>query len=260
MGIAADLPEPVRRLAERYVTARRTIRLVVPPGHDQARLGPEDAYAAQAALVAALGGRPAGYKIGATNPAVQAAMATTEPFSGRIVAEGALTDGRVRRDALVAPLLECELAFRLDRTPEGTSLEAVRAAIGGCAPALEIVDSCAPDWKDLGAVEAIANNGLHAGWLVGAFRPLAAGEDLRDVTVRLLDRGARLADGRGNAVLGDPLQALLWLVRGLAQDDRRILPGEIVLTGTMTPPVGLEPGQDFTVDYGDRGVLRLAVR
>ena len=263
--------DPVEALAERYLAARRGVAAVARPSPEQRALDQEAGYRAQAIFRERMGGSPAGYKIGATNPAVQQAMATEEPFHGGIVHEGLLpateAEGAIRATleagAHFAPSLECELAFRMKAGPSEPTRQSVLLAVGEVMPAFEIVDPCALDWRGLGAVESIANNGLHARWLIGEpFLP-EPGADLADLEVELSGPDGRVEAGRGANVLGSPLASLTWLVEKLARSAQRLAPGDIVLTGTMTPPVALTAGARWQATYrlGARalGALRLDV-
>ena len=75
------------------------------------------------------------------------------------------------------------------------------------------------------------------------------------------DRGkgvGRTPEGLGRNVLGDPVQALVWLVNELASTGRTLAAGQFVTTGACVPPIPVRPGQQVEADFGWIG--RIGVR
>ena len=66
------------------------------------------------------------------------------------------------------------------------------------------------------------------------------GFDLPATTVVHKKNEEVVASATGAAVLGDPARAVAWLANKLAEHDRGLKAGEVVLPGSMTPiyPVG----------------------
>ena len=67
--------------------------------------------------------------------------------------------------------------------------------------------------------------------------------------------GSPAASGSGEAVLGDPLIALTWLVNEVAKYAGGIRAGDLVTTGTCLKPVTIAPGDEVRLDYGVLGTL-----
>ena len=64
-----------------------------------------------------------------------------------------------------------------------------------------------------------------------------------------------VVDGIGANALGDPVEALVWLVNELSQHGRTLEAGQFVTTGVCTVPIPVVPGDVVTVDYGWVGSL-----
>jgi 2-keto-4-pentenoate hydratase len=213
------------------------------------------AQAFQAAAVQALGGTHCGYKIGATSVEVQRRLGCREPFYGPILQQDVLPSGSPF--AMMPGLLglECEFGFELGGVlpePRHTlDLAAVKAAVSSCFAALEIVGRRVPDTVLLNEASSIADFGLDVAVIRGAAIPQWEQADLATLPVRAELDGAVVASGSGAAVLGNPLNALLWLARELARSGDRLEAGAIVLTGTCTGITPVASGQSFAGRFAD---------
>jgi len=54
-------------------------------------------------------------------------------------------------------------------------------------------------------------------------------------------------------VLGDPVNVLEWFINALRVRGLAMLPGQFVMTGTMTGIHTPEPGESAVADFGDLG-------
>lgn len=217
--------------ATALVPARLTGRSVEDP---PAPISLEEGYRLARAGEALLG-TPVGWKIGATNERGMAFLRVSEPIIGRLYAE------RVWRDGAIADLsgerlaeAEPEIAFRL-----GRSLAAgddPRAAIAEVRAAAEIVRPSHSDPFRLGAGFIVADNAAGLGALIGPAIPVERLSEPETLVVSLSVDGGKSCEGRANAVLGNPLEALAWLARRLG-----VIPGgSWVLSGGMAPAIPLE--------------------
>ena len=66
-----------------------------------------------------------------------------------------------------------------------------------------------------------------------------------------------LDHGIGANALGDPLLALAWLANFLAERERAIPEGSIVLTGGLTRAHPLQAGQGLLAEFGGLGSAQL---
>lgn len=63
--------------------------------------------------------------------------------------------------------------------------------------------------------------------------------------------------GLGAAVLGDPIDSVVWLVRHLARFGKGLSAGDMVLSGSLVRPVPALPGSSFEADFGGLGLLTI---
>jgi 2-keto-4-pentenoate hydratase len=241
-------------LAAELAYAERTRRPVAPLTERHPGLSVEDAYAVQQVNVerrTAAGERIVGRKVGLTSLAMQRQLGVDEPDFGAILDPMVLPDGgTLRLDELIAPRIEAEIAFRLGRDLAGADVDlaAARAAVSEVTLALEIIDSRVADWR-IALVDTIADNASSARVVAGP--PTPADPDLlASLTVEVLrvtEDGAEVGTGRGDAVLGDPLEAVAWLARRLHGLGGGLRAGDLVLAGAVHASLPMRPGSRIQV-------------
>ena len=67
------------------------------------------------------------------------------------------------------------------------------------------------------------------------------------------------AHGVSAHVLGDPREALTWLVNDITSRGETLRRGQFVTTGTCHVPLVVEPGDEILADYGVFGKLRMRI-
>ncbi|MFF9014134.1 2-keto-4-pentenoate hydratase [Streptomyces sp. NPDC014870] len=251
-----------RQAAERLRDAERGRTPVVPLTETFPGLGVEDAYHVQLLNIRdrqAAGATVVGHKVGLSSPVMQRMMGVDEPDYGHL-----LDDMELRSDRPVpvarycAPRIEVETGFVLgaDLPGEGCTPADVLAATERIVPAIELIDSRIADWR-ITIGDTIADNASSAGFVVGAGRP--PGEiDPRGVEARLHADGAPLAEGRGDAVLGDPARSVAWLARTVARYGVRLREGHLVLPGSCTRAVDVTAGRTYTAEFTGLGSVSLS--
>ena len=229
----------------------------------------DDAYAVQAAIHRAkleAGRRVIGWKIGLTSKAMQAALGIDVPDSGILYDDMAFETGAtVPPGRFIQPRVEAEIAFFMDDAVGGedATREAVLAATGHVAPALEILDTriARRDARTGAAraiVDTIADNAANAGIVPGAERHAPDAFDLRWVGAIVSRDGAVEETGLGAGVLDDPVESVVWLARRMARYGQRIEPGHVVLSGSFIRPLECPPGSRIEADFGPFGRVALA--
>ncbi|MBM7059276.1 fumarylacetoacetate hydrolase family protein [Pseudomonas sp. UL073] len=214
----------------------------------------DDAYAVQFAglrAVLAAGRRLSGAKAGLTSTPMRAALKLSEPLHGHLLADTRCAPGPLPAERLLQPKVEAEIALVLARDLDGEpDLEALRAALAGAAPALEINDSAIAGWQ-ITLFDAVADN-LSAGlYVLGeAVTPL---EQLGDsLTVSLQRNDAALfppAEVRLDAVL----ETALWLARSRARLGYPLRAGDVLLTGAVAPAISIAAGDRLTLEIAGLG-------
>ena len=73
---------------------------------------------------------------------------------------------------------------------------------------------------------------------------------LADIRIVATDAsGAVLAENTGAATLGNPLNAVVWLVEDLAKAGRKLSAGDLISVGSFTPLTPPKAGQAISVRY-----------
>lgn len=218
---------------------------------------PDEGRAVQALWPAVTGERIAGWKIAATSIAGQHHIAVSGPLAGPVF------ESRVQGDGAAVDLAqsgmrvaECEIVFRMGRTlaPRGAAYTRaeVLAAVDALHPGIEAPDSRFSAFERAGEAQLIADGACCNDMLVGA--PVVPDAAAIDVLPSLVVR-ARLSDGRtpegvGANVLGDPVEALVWLANELTATGRVLQAGQFVTTGACVPPIPVLPGHRIEADFG----------
>lgn len=208
--------------------------------------------------------RIAGWKIAATSEAGQRHIAVGGPLAGPVFQRHVMGPGAVvslaRNGMKVA---ECEVVFRMARTlvprEQPYTRDEVLAAVQSLHPGIEVPDSRFRQFEKAGEAQLIADCACCNDMLVGpAVVPDARVHELPDLRVQAKVSDGRTPEGLGRNVLGDPVQALVWLVNELASTGRTLAGGQFVTTGACVPPIPVLPGQQVEADFGWIG--RIGVR
>jgi 2-keto-4-pentenoate hydratase len=217
-------------------------------------------------------GRPVGYKVGLTAKAMQERLGVGHPISGVLLADmlrqpgwtiyprlppgtylkGA--NGPIPANYAARPLVEADLVAVIgdaDVNQAKTPAE-VLAHLSALRPFIELADlALAPDEKPTAESITAINVGARLGVMGGpiAIEPGFA-DRLATMTVSLTDgTGKVLAEAPGAAILGNPLNAVIWLARDLAARGEALKPGQVVSLGSFGPPAQPVPGGAVTVRY-----------
>jgi 2-keto-4-pentenoate hydratase len=202
-----------------------------------------------------------GWKIGATSHSIMRQLKINEPILG------CMTSGShysalepVKASDFCKLAVEGEIAFIMGKNLRGpgiTKADTV-AATAGVMAAVELVDCRTTDWKPT-ITEAIADNSLHAGIILGSFMKPLTGFDLRKEGVILRKNGHLLASACGVEALGDPVNVVTWLANKLPGLGREIRKGEVILTGSLTEFFFVEPGDVVDVAFSNLGDIQFVV-
>jgi 2-oxo-hept-3-ene-1,7-dioate hydratase len=226
----------------------------------------EDAYAIQRAgvgLAEADGRLVKGRKIGLTSRTMQQAGGISEPDYGVLYEDMFFTDGSVvPRERFIAPRIEVELAFVLGTSlagPECTIYDVLRAT-EFVTPAIEILDArfqmTDPDTGSTRTiVDTIADNAADAGIVTGGRVVRPHDVDLRWVAALLYRNGVIEESGVAAAVLNHPANGVAWLANRLAGHGVELVAGQLILAGSFTRPVWVQPGDTFHADFGPLGSI-----
>lgn len=211
--------------------------------------------AAQHALARRTGqAAPGGFKIGATAQRMQDYLGLGGPAAGFMASGDLHRSGVMLRFAdYVRPGVECELAVRLarDLPPGACTREQAAEAVGELVAAIELVENRYGDLAELGTPTLIADQVFHAAAVVGD----AGSTDWRNLNLealpgRIVVDGHMRDQGVGADLMGHPLHSLAWLAgSAVAEAFGGLKAGQVVLLGSVTPPVWLTGPAIVTVEF-----------
>lgn len=208
----------------------------------------------------AAGARVVGHKVGLSSATMQQMMGVDEPDYGHLLAEmEVFEDAPVPAGNYLYPRVEVEVGFILadDLPGSGCTEDDVLAATAAFVPAIELIDSRIKDWK-IALCDTIADNASSAGFALGPQRVSPKDVDICAIDAVLTRNGEVVAEGRSDAVLGNPVTAVAWLARKVDSFGVRLKAGDIVLPGSCTRAIDVRPGDAFLAEFAGLGSVRLS--
>ncbi|OBJ07690.1 2-keto-4-pentenoate hydratase [Mycobacterium sp. 1465703.0] len=206
------------------------------------------------------GARVLGHKVGLSSLAIQQMMGVDEPDYGHLLDEMQLfEDTPVKANRYLYPRVEVEVGFILnaDLPGAGCTEDDVLAATEALVPSIELIDTRITDWK-IELCDTIADNASSAGFVIGEARVSPRDIDIKGIDATLRCNGEVVAEGRTDAVLGNPVTAVAWLARKVDGFGVRLRKGDLVLPGSCTKAIDAHPGDDFVADFAGLGSVRLS--
>jgi 2-keto-4-pentenoate hydratase len=206
------------------------------------------------------GARVLGHKVGLSSLAMQQMMGVDEPDYGHLLDEmEVFEDTPVKAGRYLYPRVEVEVGFILaaDLPGAGCTEDDVLAATEALAPSIELIDTRITDWK-IALCDTIADNASSAGFVLGEARVSPRDLDVKAIDAMLTRNGEVVAEGRSDAVLGNPVTAVAWLARKVESFGVRLRKGDIVLPGSCTRAIDAHAGHEFVADFAGLGSVRLS--
>jgi 2-keto-4-pentenoate hydratase len=201
-----------------------------------------------------------GRKIGLTSQAARDQFGVDEPDIGVLFDDMSRPDGAtVSLDELIQPMVEAEVAFVLgdDLVDGELDVARVRAAVRECRAAFEIVDSRIATW-DITIADTIADNGSSGLFVLSETGRTLDEVEPAEVEMEVRRDGEVVSSGRGDACLGDPLDALVWLAQTARELGRPLRSGEVVLSGALGPMVVVAGGEHFVAEMTGLGTVSVS--
>jgi 2-keto-4-pentenoate hydratase len=203
------------------------------------------------------GARPLGWKVGFGSPAAFELLGIDRPLVGFLTDRGLLDDGAtIPVGDWTQPMLEPEIAVHLARDVDGAAdPDDVRAAIGGLSAAIELADIDSPPADP---EPIVAGNIFHKHVLLG---PVAEGRATADgVRGRLLRDGEEIAaTDSPEAATGELVEVVRLTAELLARSGERLRAGDVVITGSIVPPLQVAPGERVTAEIEPLGSLTVLI-
>lgn len=221
-----------------------------------------EAYAIQARLAEKLGWAVGGWFCGCTNRAIQEQLGLAEPYCAPLFRHLIHRAPTVLEAKDFAPIvLECEFSFILARDlparPEAYEFADIEAAIATLHPSIEVVAGTLKNWQRQPPFTIIADNGVDGALVLGEGQADWPAFDLSGVQVELSVDGQLVQTGSGANVLGNPLNALLWLANEQRKRGNGLKAGDVYNTGTATLMQPMKAGQHAVASFGPLGKVEL---
>lgn len=254
--MAIDIVETAQRL----VTARTT-RTPVDTLIDEADSPTtKDAFAVQQEIIrlnVESGDAVAGFKLGNIAKAMQDKFGVDEPDYGFILASQFYPENlKISEDEFIEPFIELEPGFVLKKDLGGKHVTAadVIAATDFVVPALEIIDSRIKDWK-IGLFDTLADNGSIGGIVIGGQPRKLSEVNLANQPGSIEFDGRQVASGNTREIYGNPISAIAWLCRRIAEYDVTLKAGQFILPGSCLAAEKMIPGTTITGRFDGWGEI-----
>jgi len=190
------------------------------------------------------GDQPLGWKVGFGAPAQLRQFNIPGPLVGFLTQNARVAPGgTVSLAGWAKPVAEPEIAVHIGRdVAAGATPEAAATAIAGISPAIELADVHEPATDP----ERILSHDIYQRHVVLAgVTPARAGGAADGLTCRVVRRGVELAsttDPQANTGLWVDIVAHVANV--LAAFGERLRAGEVIITGSVVPPIAIEPDEN----------------
>ena len=246
--------------AAQLASARSGARLVTQTA-DASIKSVDDAYRVQSELIRLSNEDVRGWKVTALAPSDQKKYSSDRPVAGPLLGPFVRTEpAEVSISSLIAPLLECEVAFVLsaDLSAQASPYDRaqIEAAIDAVVPVFELADlrvaASNPDLMKL--ADAMGNGLFIVGRRINEWRKL----DLTNIPITLHRNGVAIDQGSSARILGDPLLAVIALANAQPLPSPGLKAGQIITTGTCTTPIGISAGR-YNAQFGPLGDVEITV-
>ena len=216
----------------------------------------DEAYAAQDEMVRLLAFDPenkvVGWKVGATSSGVQEAEGYDGPIPGRVIASTIYKNcSSIPASRCQGAKVEAEIAIRFVTAPRQQNNAFTKEYLARSVTALPAFDitstryapNCRAGWDSRqNMLAGIADNGNGGVVVLGEEASFPEGLDLMQLRVDLRVNNGDPAPNLWGRFRGDPLEALAWTVNHVYERGFAVAAGDVVLTGSLTEPQSLQPG------------------
>ena len=208
----------------------------------------------------AAGEQPLGWKVGFGTPGGMKMLGVEHPLLGYLMRSGVIESGtELPLAEFTRAALEPEIAVYLGAAIDQDACEEeIRAAVSAIGPAIEIADITVP--FSAGPEEILKRNVYQKGVVLGATDERRAGVQLGGLTASVEQDGIALDvpdDLESNT--GAILDVLASVAGTLALVGERLEAGDLVIAGSIIPPLILEAASEISYTLGDAGPVSIRV-
>ncbi len=206
-----------------------------------------------------------GWKIAATSEAGQNHIGVSAPIAGLLLRENIYKSGSKiifenNRMAVAEPEFAFSMLKRLEPKQDLYTEKEVLEAIDKLYLAIELPNSRFEHFEKVGEYKLIVDNACAHHFIIGNEVKLNWREiDLAEQKVTISTSRSTKNNGSGANVLGNPLNALTWLINELSQNDIPINNKAVVTTGSCTTPIPIKRGDKVVADFGNFGSVSVTL-
>jgi len=191
----------------------------------------------------AAGERPLGWKVGLGAPAAMQRLGLQAPVVGYLMQRALLLSGStVSFEGWLKPVAEPEICVRMaTNLGGGATPETAIAAIKEILPAIELADFDPPPTPD--NLDVVLEGDIYQRHVVlcGNTR---FGASMSGLTSRVIRRGAEAAHTNDlEALTGKLPDIVAHVANTLAAFGEKLSAGDVIITGSITPPIMIEPDE-----------------
>ena len=199
-----------------------------------------------------------GFKGALTSKAAQDSMGMVDPASGVLFDFMQIPLGsNVELSRYRRMVIETEIGYCIGKeisAPIQTS--ELASYIEYNFPMVEIADIGFDDPRAMTPFDFVAAGSAAAGYIAGSRSSVA---DVNKVEVSLSCNGELLHTGKGSDAMGDQAEAATWLINHAVSLGYTLLPGHVLMTGSLGRiRMVTEPGEYFA-DFGNFGAVKFLV-
>ena len=181
---------------------------------------------------------------------------SSAPVVGFLTSDRLLSPGCVytlKKETTIMVEAEVGIVLGRDVIP-GTNKEAATLAIEAFTPALELVDVARPSSN---LEEIVKGNLFHEAVIFGAKSPEVGNFSTQEVDARVLRNGAEACVGDPSRIPNDIGQLISMLADTLGKFGECLRKGDRIISGSITKPLPVHPGDDVVVDLGKLGQISI---
>lgn len=206
------------------------------------------------------GARIVGKKIGLTSIKVQEQFGISSPDFGILFNDMEVLNGlSLPMSEAMQPKVEAELAFVLGASLDSENLTIIDIinAIDYVLPSIEVVGSRIENWN-IRIADTIADNASASHYVLGHSPKMLDDVDVVNCKMQMTINGEVKSSGSGKDCMGSPLNAVLWLARKMKSVDQPLQAGELILSGSLGPMVGVQAGDEVEARFEGLGTVSVS--
>src|SRR5262245_11806643 len=190
------------------------------------------------------GDKPLGWKVGFGAPAQLKQFNITGPLVGFLTQNARVAPGgTVSLAGWAKPVAEPEIAVHIARDVlAGATPDIAAAAIAGISPAIELADLHEPPTDP---ERILSHNSYQRHVVLAGPTPRRTGGAAEGLTCRIMRRGIEFASTtEPQANTGLWVDIVSHVANVLAALGERLRAGEVIITGSVVPPIAIEPDEN----------------